>query len=142
MSESSLKDFSELATAVMLQEYPILPKPEWGQDAAFVAWTIDKMKSKVADLMIELDYDPEDPAWGTKDKSRGQLRRIIRRQHKIAKNAHNTIKLLEERMKQAEMDRNQLYDQVREFREKCDPKEDVVLCTAAEIHGFTFKGAE
>jgi hypothetical protein len=59
---------------------------------------IDALEGERERLRAELDYDPEDPDWGTKDKSRGQLRRIIRNQHKIAKGQHATIKLLSERL--------------------------------------------
>lgn len=43
-----------------------------------------------------------------------------------------------ETLKQAQRDRNQLAEQVREFRRLCDPMEKVVMCTAAEIHSFGF----
>lgn len=60
------------------------------------------MARDVLHLMAELDYDPEDPNWGTKEKSSGQLRRVIRRQHHVHREMYRTIKLLEERLTAAE----------------------------------------
>lgn len=41
MPDATMKDFGELVTAVMLDGRPILPRPEWGQDAAYLAWCFD-----------------------------------------------------------------------------------------------------
>lgn len=50
----------------------------------------------------------------------------------------DVIDTLKQDARQAKIDRNQLAEQVREFRRLCDPMEKVVLCTAAEIHSFGF----
>jgi chromosome segregation ATPase len=65
-------------------------------------------------------------------KNRGEAtRRVLARRD-------DAIGALRAELAQTKRDRNQLYEQVKEFREKCDPREDVVFCTAAEIHGFSF----
>lgn len=50
MADATLKDYSELAGCVIMGEHPILPKPEWGQDAAFVAFKIDSLRTEIERL--------------------------------------------------------------------------------------------
>lgn len=61
----------------------------------------DDLHAENVRLREELDYDPEDPNWGEGDRTRRQLRRIIRRQHKTHKAMYATIKLLTERLEAA-----------------------------------------
>ena len=35
MSESTIEQWNELARHCIMQDFPILPKPEWGQDVAY-----------------------------------------------------------------------------------------------------------
>ncbi len=95
MPDATMRDYVELAAAVMRGDYPILPKPKWGQDAAFIAWTIDHLRA---------------------DRDEARTDRIE------ACNALETCL----------NDRDQLRDQVHEFRILCDPKEEMVLVTQAE----------
>lgn len=41
--ESTLEQWNELCHHVIMQDFPILPKPDWGQDVAFVAFVIDSL---------------------------------------------------------------------------------------------------
>jgi hypothetical protein len=42
LTESNeLDQYRELAGLVATGEYPLLPRPEWNQDVAFIAFTID-----------------------------------------------------------------------------------------------------
>jgi hypothetical protein len=45
MPDATFKDFCELATAVSMGQDPILPRPEWGQDAAYIAFVIDSLRA-------------------------------------------------------------------------------------------------
>lgn len=49
MADATLQDFEQMAMAVILTADPILPRPEWGQDAAFVAFVIDELRSRLAE---------------------------------------------------------------------------------------------
>lgn len=46
-AESTLEQWSELAADVVMQKYPILPKPDWGQDVAYVAFVLDHLVQQV-----------------------------------------------------------------------------------------------
>lgn len=57
MPDATYEDFCALATALITGESPILPQPEWGQDAAYIAYVIDgvvaknkHLRKQVADL--------------------------------------------------------------------------------------------
>lgn len=50
MAESTLEHYSDLAACLIRGDYPILPKPEWGQDTAFVAFVIDGLNTEVLRL--------------------------------------------------------------------------------------------
>lgn len=50
MPDTTLEHFSELASCIAMNEYPILPKPHWGQDAALIAFFVDGMRQANAEL--------------------------------------------------------------------------------------------
>lgn len=52
--ESTLEQWGELNRHVILHKFPILPKPLWGQDVAFVAFVIDNLvaqKREIYDML-------------------------------------------------------------------------------------------
>lgn len=67
MADSTLQHYSDLAGCLIVGEHPILPKPEWGQDAAFVAFTIDGLKNRLAEVTAAAEalllafYPPDNP---------------------------------------------------------------------------------
>lgn len=62
MSEATFKDYCELSEAVLTQQNPILPRPTWGQDAAYVAFVIDGLRASNHNLrqaLIDAGVHPE-----------------------------------------------------------------------------------
>lgn len=47
VSESIVDDWAELFRAVVIHDDPILPKPLWGQGAAYVAFVIDSLRERL-----------------------------------------------------------------------------------------------
>lgn len=50
MPDATMKDYSELAGAVGAGKFPILPRPEWGQDAAYIAFVLDGFVKEIREL--------------------------------------------------------------------------------------------
>lgn len=59
MPESTMQNWGELTAAVIFRRFPILPRPKWGQDTAFVAFVIDGLVAQVAELQAI-----NDDLWG------------------------------------------------------------------------------
>lgn len=49
MADSTLEQYSELVGLVIQGKFPIMPKPEWGQDAAYLGSVIDKLAAMTRD---------------------------------------------------------------------------------------------
>jgi hypothetical protein len=60
--EATLEDFEELTGLVNMGKNPILPQPEWGQDAAFIAFVIDGLRKSNGQMfrMLERFVDEYD----------------------------------------------------------------------------------
>jgi hypothetical protein len=43
MPDATLKDFTQLVMEMHLGMRPIMPKPKWGQDAAYLGFMIDRL---------------------------------------------------------------------------------------------------
>ncbi len=89
--------------------------------------TLAAERRESARLREELDYDPDDPAWGTKNRSRGQLRRKMRGQHKAAKRTHEQMLTLVSRIESLEsslaaerVEGERLRELARQFVEMAD----------------------
>lgn len=50
MADATLEHYSELAGCLIMGQHPILPQPEWGQDAAMVAFALDARATEIARL--------------------------------------------------------------------------------------------
>lgn len=50
MTESTREHYNELAGAVVLGTHPILPRPEWGQDCAYLAHVLDTQSAELVKL--------------------------------------------------------------------------------------------
>lgn len=48
MPDATMEHFGELVGLVSMGVHPILPRPEWGQDAAYLAFVIDGLREKAA----------------------------------------------------------------------------------------------
>jgi len=45
--DATLGHFEELASLVAYQEFPVMPRPAWGQNAAFVGYMLDALVKRV-----------------------------------------------------------------------------------------------
>lgn len=50
-----MQDWGELTGAVIQRSFPILPRPKWGQDTAFVAFIIDGLVKEIAAQQTVID---------------------------------------------------------------------------------------
>lgn len=50
MTESTREHYNELAGAVVRGTHPILPRPEWGQDCAYLAHVLDTQSAELVKL--------------------------------------------------------------------------------------------
>jgi hypothetical protein len=49
------QSFAMLVGKVAIQDFPLLPEPTWAQDAAYVAWVIDKTRGIVETQGAEIE---------------------------------------------------------------------------------------
>ncbi len=54
MPEATLSDYDELAFEVAKGTHPIMPRPQWGQNAAMVAFFIDRMQDELKRLRYSM----------------------------------------------------------------------------------------
>ena len=53
MPDATLADYSALVHKVHMSNYPLLPEPDWGQDAAYLAFIIDGMVKRIEELQVD-----------------------------------------------------------------------------------------
>jgi hypothetical protein len=54
MPDATLDDFNQLVGKVYVGDFPILPQPAWGQDAALLAFMIDGMRAQIDSLKAQI----------------------------------------------------------------------------------------
>lgn len=80
MPEATLADFEALAHKVVSGVFPIMPQPEWGQDAAFVGFIVDGLRAEVDRLRASMSQPQakREAALVEASKENNDLRLIIR----------------------------------------------------------------
>lgn len=56
MPDATLAHFTALVHKVIMGEFPIMPQPTWGQDAAYLGSAIDYFQHRLSDLHDDLAH--------------------------------------------------------------------------------------